>query len=149
MADCYAECHNAKCCKIGLYAECHYPECRYAECHGAGWTRPKCDNWNQGILKGEVSQYHWPPVWLVWNQLYDCWQFLFFYFQNRLIQTSQTGGQQYSDTSPFSIPWLKLTGINVSLSLSLSLSHRHTFSITFVFVKHTHTHKHTHMYRTN
>ncbi len=26
-----------------------------------------------------------------------------FYFQNRLIQTSQTG-QQYSDTSPFSIP---------------------------------------------
>jgi hypothetical protein len=28
-----------------------------------------------------------------------------FYFQNRLIQTSQTGGQQYSDTSPFGIPW--------------------------------------------
>ncbi len=29
-----------------------------------------------------------------------------FYLQNRLIQTSQTGGHQYSDTSPFSIPWL-------------------------------------------
>ncbi len=29
-----------------------------------------------------------------------------FYFQNRLIQTSQTGGQPYSDSSPFSIPWL-------------------------------------------
>jgi hypothetical protein len=28
-----------------------------------------------------------------------------FYLQNRLIQTCQTGGQQYSDTSPFSIPW--------------------------------------------
>jgi len=27
-----------------------------------------------------------------------------FYLQNRLIQTSQTGGQQYSDTFPFSIP---------------------------------------------
>jgi hypothetical protein len=27
-----------------------------------------------------------------------------FYLQNRLIQTSQTGGRQYSDTSPFSIP---------------------------------------------
>jgi hypothetical protein len=26
--------------------------------------------------------------------------------QNRLIQTSQTGGQQYSVTSPFSIPCL-------------------------------------------
>jgi len=29
-----------------------------------------------------------------------------FYLQNRLIQTSQTGGVQYSDTSAFSIPWL-------------------------------------------
>ncbi len=27
-----------------------------------------------------------------------------FYLQNRLIQTSQTGGQWYSDTFPFSIP---------------------------------------------
>ncbi len=32
---------------------------------------------------------------------------LCFYLQNRLIQTGQTGGQWYSDTSPFSIPWLK------------------------------------------
>jgi hypothetical protein len=30
-----------------------------------------------------------------------------FYLQNRLMQTSQTGGQWYSDTSPFSIPWIK------------------------------------------
>jgi hypothetical protein len=29
-----------------------------------------------------------------------------FYLQNRLIQTSQTGGQPYSDTSLFSIPWM-------------------------------------------
>ncbi len=29
-----------------------------------------------------------------------------YYLKNRLIQTSQTGGQRYSDTSPFSIPWL-------------------------------------------
>jgi hypothetical protein len=27
-----------------------------------------------------------------------------FYLQNRLIQTSQTGGLWYSDTPPFSIP---------------------------------------------
>jgi hypothetical protein len=27
-----------------------------------------------------------------------------YYLQNRLIQTSQTGGQWYSNTSPFSIP---------------------------------------------
>jgi hypothetical protein len=31
----------------------------------------------------------------------------YFYLQNILIQTSQTGGQQYSDTSPFSIPWME------------------------------------------
>jgi hypothetical protein len=33
-----------------------------------------------------------------------------FYLENRLIQSSKTGGQQYSeysDTSPFSIPWPK------------------------------------------
>jgi len=30
-----------------------------------------------------------------------------FYLQNRLIQTSQIGGQWYTDTSPFSIPWLE------------------------------------------
>jgi hypothetical protein len=33
-----------------------------------------------------------------------------FHLQNRLIQTSQTGGQQYSDTSPFSIPCLWIRG---------------------------------------
>ncbi len=31
-----------------------------------------------------------------------------FYLQNRLIQTSQTGGQQYIDTFPFSIHWNNL-----------------------------------------
>jgi hypothetical protein len=55
---------------------------------------------NQGILKGEVSLYRWPPVWLVWNQL----TIFVFYLQNRLIQTGQTGGQQYSDTSPLVFP---------------------------------------------
>jgi hypothetical protein len=32
-----------------------------------------------------------------------------FSLQNRLIQTSQIGGQWYSDTSPFSIPWLEFS----------------------------------------
>jgi len=32
-----------------------------------------------------------------------------FYLHNRLIQTSQTGGQQYNDTSPFCIPCSCLT----------------------------------------
>jgi hypothetical protein len=29
----------------------------------------------------------------------------YYYMQNRLFQTSPTGGQRYRDTSPFSIPW--------------------------------------------
>ncbi len=33
---------------------------------------------------------------------------LCFYQQNRQFQTSQTGGHQYSDTSPFSIPCLRV-----------------------------------------
>jgi hypothetical protein len=37
-----------------------------------------------------------------------------FYLQNRLIQTSQTGGQWYIDTSPFSIPCLDNTAMVVS-----------------------------------
>ncbi len=46
------------------------------------WTSPSCPttpSWktssgrsNQGILKGDVSLYRWPPVWLVWNQLVYC-----------------------------------------------------------------------------
>ncbi len=36
------------------------------------------------------------------------WQLTIFAFicKNRLIETSQTGGQRYSDTSPFSIPFM-------------------------------------------
>ncbi len=81
----------------------------------------------QGILKGEVSLYHWPPVWLVWNQLHDNRQFLF-YLQNRLNQTSHTGGQRYSDTSPFRIPCL-LYPVNLIFKLS-----RNRFRIRDVFV---------------
>ncbi len=60
----------------------------------------------QGILKGEISLYYWPPDdWFglicFANKNKNC-QFLYSWFQ-----TSQTEGQQYSDTSPFSIPCLK------------------------------------------
>jgi hypothetical protein len=59
---------------------------------------------NQGILKGEISQYCWPSVdWFVISCMTT--DNFCFYVQNRLIQTSQTGGQWYSDTSPKSIPW--------------------------------------------
>jgi hypothetical protein len=35
------------------------------------------------------------------------------YLQNRLIQTSQTGAQWYSDTFPFSIPWVQCLSANL------------------------------------
>jgi hypothetical protein len=38
-----------------------------------------------------------------------------FYLQNRLIQTSQTGGQWYGDTSPFSIPWFYHSAVVANL----------------------------------
>ncbi len=41
-----------------------------------------------------------------------------FYLQNRQIQASQTGGQQYSDTSPFSIPWLDVSFFRSVTNLS-------------------------------
>ncbi len=66
-------------------------------------------NSNQGILKREVSLYHWPPVWLVWNRLYD--NLHLFYFQNRQIQTSLTGGQGYSNTYLFRLLWFIIISV--------------------------------------
>jgi len=58
----------------------------------------------QGILKGK---YHCTVDLLFDWFVISCMTTdnICFYLQNRLIQTSQTGGQWYSDTSPFSIPW--------------------------------------------
>ncbi len=42
------------------------------------YTQPSNIRLGLGILKGEVSLYCWLPVGLVWNQLFDNWQFLFF-----------------------------------------------------------------------
>jgi hypothetical protein len=45
-----------------------------------------------------------------------------FYLQNGLIQTSQTGGQWYSDTSPFSIPCISGTlDANVDTNICVKL----------------------------
>jgi hypothetical protein len=52
-----------------------------------------------------------------------------FYLQNRLIQTSQTGGQQYSDTSPFSIPCITQ---NIIQGLESLGKNKQSFLETFV-----------------
>ncbi len=36
----------------------------FKKCYSGGYTL------DQGILKGEVSLYSWPPVWLVWISLF-------------------------------------------------------------------------------
>ncbi len=62
---------------------------------------------NQGILKGEVSLYCWPPVWLVWNQLSAYRQFLFLFAKqanpnqsNRRSTVQWYFPLQYSLTKP-------------------------------------------------
>ncbi len=58
--------------------------------------------WGQGILRGEVSLYHWPPVWMVLES--SVWRLLFFLFLFAK-QTSPNHRSMYTDTSSFSIPW--------------------------------------------
>jgi hypothetical protein len=65
-----------------------------------------------------------------------------FYLQNRLIQTSQTGGQWYSDTSPFSIPCMNLfltcccaiSGASANPSLAVTRSRGHVMTVTRLVV---------------
>jgi hypothetical protein len=75
----------------------------------------------QGILRGEVSLYCWPPVWLVWKQLYGYWQFLFLFAK----QTNPNQSNRRSMVQwyfPFSIPWL----VSLLLSVSFSVLDIHT-----------------------
>ncbi len=44
-----------------------------------------------------------------------------FYLQNKQIQTSETGGQWYSDTSPYSIPLLHYKCV-IALALPLAIA---------------------------
>ncbi len=60
---------------IGLQNLWNWPDKTHTHTHTHTHTRII----EQGILKGEVSLYHWTPVRLVWNQLYDNWQFLFLF----------------------------------------------------------------------
>jgi hypothetical protein len=78
---------------------CHYHTIRSSKCQ----PKKVCRKRNQGILKGEVSLYHWPPVWLVWISLL-CKKKKNFQLSYSWFQTSQTGGQWYSDTSLFVFP---------------------------------------------
>jgi hypothetical protein len=50
-----------------------------------------------------------------------------FYLQNRLIQTSQIGGQQYRDISPLSIPWFESNN-SVIITLNFYLQKNVHFS---------------------
>ncbi len=57
-----------------------------------------------------------------------------FHFQNWLIQTSKTGGQWYSDTSPFSIPWFSILLWNlIFYAARVIVRHFAVAPITFSF----------------
>ncbi len=60
----------------------------------------------QGTLKWQVSLYPWPPVWLVWNQLFDNGRFLFL-FAKRTDPNQQNRRSTVQWYFPFSIPWKK------------------------------------------
>jgi len=45
----------------------------------SGSQQSFCWTSKQRILNGELSLYRWPPVWLVWNQLFYNWQYLFLF----------------------------------------------------------------------
>jgi hypothetical protein len=70
------------------------------------WLENYRPNWiGQTLLPGNIKGVS------TIDPLFDCFGIscmttdnCCFYLQNRLIQTSQTGGQRYSDTSPISIP---------------------------------------------
>jgi hypothetical protein len=129
-----------------------------------------CTTSNQGILKGKYHctidlLFDWFGISCMTTDTF-C-----FYLQNRLFQSSQTGGQWYSDTSPLSISCSNIPEVVQQLSsiktafscvflhdlglirqlnphppppphsLSLSLSHTHTHIRART---HTHIRKHTH-----
>ncbi len=91
-------------------------------------------SFNQGILKGEVSLYLFD-----WFEI-SCMKTdnFCFYLQNSLIQTSQTGGQWYSDTSPFIITWFNI----IVIVLSSFINHLTSFAfifcryVTFIYFYH-------------
>ncbi len=73
---------DAKCRKIGLYAECHYAECRYVECCG-GLETPNCTSlssqpssqildkggcdpeWQSMILLYYYKKIYWTGPWQI------------------------------------------------------------------------------------
>ncbi len=63
------------------------------------------------LLQGILKEYHCTADLLLnWFGMRCMTTEIFcFYLQNRLIQTSQTGGQRYCDTSPFIISRLLLS----------------------------------------
>jgi len=98
------ECHSSDCCGAN-FCIWFAPSSLFI-CEGSSLVNGN-DNWpKQGILKG--GKYH-----ITVDLLFDWLGLVCFANKNKncqlsycWFQTSQTGGQWYSDTSPFIIPWL-------------------------------------------
>jgi hypothetical protein len=61
-------------------------------------------NIRTGNTKGEKYHCTVDLLFDLFGISYMTTDYLHFYLQSRLIQTGQTGGQLFSDTSPFSVP---------------------------------------------
>jgi hypothetical protein len=95
----------------------------------------KCISSNHPFIYPSIREYLRGKYRCIIDLLFDRFRISFmatdnfcFYLQNRLYQTSQKGGQRYSDTSPFSIPC-----IYPSIRLSIYLS---IYPFTYLYAKH-------------
>ncbi len=91
--------------------------CRQTECHGA--TKDLAGNTKGGSITVPLTTS------CLFGISYMTTDNFCFYLQNRLIQTSQTGGQWYSDTSPFGIPRIWSMQLFVAAMISRSVCHYH------------------------
>jgi hypothetical protein len=65
--------------EIKIISGVAYLQIPILKCYNRDWNKnpPYPKKFVSGIR--EWILYHWPPVWLVWNQLFDYWQFLFLF----------------------------------------------------------------------
>ncbi len=71
------------------------------------------------MLKGEVLLYHWPPVWLVWNLLYDYWQFLFLFAKQTNPNQSNRRSTVQWYFPPLVFPGIKIIILHLVFSFFL------------------------------
>ncbi len=102
--------------KLDLFETTHF--IIHSNPHTHAHTFYACRCTNQGIL----TLYHWPPVWLTWNQLYDNWQFLFLFAK----QTNPNQSKQEVNGTVILPPLLFPAQTHIHTHTPYFNSHTHT-----------------------